>query len=73
MISATENIYLAQNLVNDHKEYNEPTPKNLTLRHQPDYKTNTTEGGLHAHTPETKTSENKRLSTSYVSTNHPLP
>jgi len=24
--SATENIYLAQNLVNDHKEYNKPTP-----------------------------------------------
>jgi len=71
--SATENIYIVQNLVKDHTEYNEPTHKNSTIRHQPDYTTDTTRGGLHAHTTETRTPENKRITTSNVSTNHPLP
>ena len=60
LISATKNIYIAQNLVNDNKEYNEPTHKKLN---------NTTPIGLynghnrrrttHTHTPETRTLENK--------------
>ena len=52
------------------QEY-EPTHKKSTIRHQPDYTTDTTEGGLHAHTPETRTPEKK--TTSNVSINHPLP
>jgi len=49
------------------------THKNWTIWHQPDYTIDTTEGGLHAHTPETRTPENKRITTFSVSTNHPLP